>query len=132
MADVKMDWDLEEVMIKIEHMGKDVNKFEKDSTLAAAKVVKSAVEKNLPRSDINKAGYTHMQDDVKISSLKTDKELNKVREVKGGKKTYYKWKFLEYGTSKMKGNQFLTKSIKESKDEAIKIINNAIKKALDL
>lgn len=132
MTEVKMEWDLEQVMNQIEKMGKDVNKFERDATLEASKVIKDAVERNLPRSDITKAGYIHMKDDIKISSLKTDKDYNTFREIRGGKKTNYKWKWLEYGTSNMKGNLFLTKSMRETQNDAIKILNDFIKKSLGL
>lgn len=133
MANIEFEWDFDEVMQEIEKMGKDVKKVEGNATRKAAEVVKNAVEKNLPRSDIAKSGYVHMADDVKISGLKEDKETgDSIREVKGSRKTHYKWKWLEFGTSKMKGNQFITKSKLETESEVADIINDEIKKELDL
>jgi HK97 gp10 family phage protein len=129
---VSFEWDFSEIMNEFEKMGKDIEKVESKATKKAAKVVKVAIEKNVGRSDINKEGYTHMQDDVKISGLKEDEKLDKVREIKGGKKTGYKWKWREFGTSKQKGNAFMTKSVQETQQEVQKIINDEIKKELDL
>lgn len=132
MTDVKLDWDVKDIMDKIEKMGKDATKFESSATMEAAQVVKAHVESNLPRSDVSKIGYKHMKDHVIITSLKEDETLTKVRKVKGGKSTGYKWKWLEYGTSNMNATNFLTKSMKESNKEVTEILNEAVKKALDL
>lgn len=133
MADtVNFEWDFSEIINEIEEMGKDVEKVESKATLKAAQKVKGAVEKNIGKSNVDKEGYTHMMDDVKVSGLKEDEDGDKVREVYGGNKTGYKWKFLEFGTSKMKGNQFMTKSLEETAGEVEKIINDELQKQLNL
>jgi HK97 gp10 family phage protein len=129
---MEFEFDFSEVTQGLEEMAKQLEKVETKATLKAAKIVKSAVAKNVGRSNITKAGYTHMADDVKVSGLKTDEDGEKYREVYGGKNTGYKWKFLEFGTSKMKGNQFMTKSLEETAEEVEQIINEEIKNTLDL
>lgn len=133
MADtVNIEWDFSEITNELEKMGKDIEKVEQTATLKAAQVIKAAVEKNIGRSDANKPGYIHMADDVRLSGLKEDEDGDKVREIYGGKKTGYKWKWLEFGTSKMKGNQFMTKSLEETSEEVKKIIDEELQKQLDL
>ncbi|MGD9700677.1 HK97-gp10 family putative phage morphogenesis protein [Acinetobacter sp.] len=128
-ADIIVEWDFSEIERELEKMGKDIDKLKANATKKAAEVVKAAVERNVGRSNINKPGYVHMQDDVKISALKEDEETGAdVREVGGGKKTGYKWRFAEYGTSRWRGNQFMTKSVNETADEVKKIIEEEIKK----
>lgn len=133
MADnVSFEWDFSEIMNEFEQMGKDIGKVEQKATLKAGQTIKAAVEKNLPKSDIEREGYVHMKDDVRLSGLKEDEDGDKIREVYGSKKTGYKWKFLEFGTSKMKGNQFMTKSVEETAGEVEKIINDELQKQLNL
>lgn len=132
MSEVNFEWDFSEIINEIEEMGKDVEKVESKATLKAAQKVKGAVEKNIGKSNVDKEGYTHMMDDVKVSGLKEDEDGEKIREVYGGSKTGYKWKFLEFGTSKMKGNQFMTKSLEETAGEVEKIINDELQKQLNL
>ncbi len=128
-----LEWDFEEIERELEKMGRDVDRLQSRATMKAAKVVKEAVERKVGRSNINRPGYVHMQDDVKISALREDEELGiKVREVRGGKKTGYKWRFAELGTSKWKGNQFITKSKNETAEEVKRIIDEEIKKELKL
>lgn len=138
-SNVKMDWDFSDITNKFDNMGKDLTALEKIVTSKVAKVIKLAIQNNLLRSSKDKnqydrnVDYKHMKDDIKISSLKEDKEsLDSIREIKGGKQTHFKWKWLENGTSKMKPNHFLTKSMNQTKDEVKSIFNEAIKKALRL
>lgn len=132
MADcIEIDYDFSGIMESMQNMVADIEKLEAKATLEGAKVVKTAVEERLNniKSDIEKEGYTHMADDVKISGYKNvDGEGQRV--VKGGKKTGYKWKFLELGTTKMSPKPFVTQSIQESKEDVKKAIENEVRKVL--
>ena len=133
MSNVTFEWDFSSIIKEFEKMGKDIEKVEDKATFKASKVVADALAKNVGRSDIDEEGYVHMQDDIHISSLKEDKtDGSKIREIYGSKKTGWKWKFREFGTSKDAGNQFITKSLNETKKEIKKIIDDEIKKQLNL
>jgi HK97 gp10 family phage protein len=130
---VTFEWDFSNIIKEFETMGKDMLKVEEVATKKAAKVVADALAKNMGRSDIDEEGYVHMQDDIHISGLKDDKfDGSKVREISGGKKTGWKWHFQEYGTSKDAGNQFITKSLAETKDEVKDIVDSEIRKELKI
>lgn len=130
---VTIEWDFSEIIKHFEEMGKDLEKSEEAGTKKAAAVIVEALKKNVGRSDIDEEGYVHMQDDIHVSGLKEDKtDGSKVREIYGGKKTGWKWRFKEYGTSKGNGNQFMTKSLQETDEEIKKIIDDEIKKQLNL
>ena len=124
---ISFEHDFSQILNGIENMVDDVSKIEAKATLKGAKILKESLEKNVGKSTID---HEHIADDIKISALKTDDEGNEAREVKGGKKTGYKWKWLEFGTSKMKGNQFITKSLHETKDEVQSAIDNELKKVV--
>jgi HK97 gp10 family phage protein len=136
-----MEHDFSHVLQGFEQMGVELHKIIPKTTLKAAKIIKSAIVRNLPRSKDDekktlqwkgKMKYVHMQDDVKITTLKEDVEtLDMVRHLRGGKYTHYKWKWWEFGTSKLEGNQFMTRSLKETNTEVQKAINDDIKKVID-
>lgn len=137
---VNIEHDFTKVLDGLEKMGIDLYKLIPNVTLKAAKIIRDAIVRNLPRSEegVGKklqwkktSKYIHMQDDVKITSIKTDEETqDKVRHVRGGKYTHYKWKWWEFGTSKMKGNQFMTRSMKETQNTVQAIIDEGIKKVV--
>jgi HK97 gp10 family phage protein len=130
---VTFEWDFSAITKEFENMGKDIEKVEETATKKAANVVAEVLAKNMGRSNIDEEGYVHMQDDIHVSGLKDDKtDGSKVREIYGGKKTGWKWHFREFGTSKEDGNQFITKSLEETKSEVKDIIDAEIQKQLKL
>lgn len=133
MSNVTIEWNFTEITKHFESMDKDLEKAEEAGTKKAAAVIVDALKKNVGRSSIDEEGYVHMQDDIHVSGLKEDKtDGSKVREIYGGKKTGWKWRFREFGTSKEDGNQFMTRSLQETKNEVKQIIDGEIKKQLDL
>lgn len=142
---VNIEHDFSEALNGLEQMGAGIHKLIPKATMEAAKIIKKAIIKNLPRSKEDeektlqwkgKMKYVHMQDDVKITCVKTDEETqDKVRHVRGGKYTHYKWKWLEFGTTRTKKGKepshFITKSMKETEREVQSIINEEIKKVID-
>ena len=131
MSEVTIECDFSGLIANIERMGKDIENVAGKATLKAARVVAEKAKENLKRSNLKKypEGYMHMQDDVKISSL-TDEDGDKIRKIGGGRKTGYKWRFLEEGTSKMSGTQFASRTKLETEREVESIIINEIRKVL--
>lgn len=133
MADtVYVDFDFSHISKEFERMKRDLSKVEIRATLKAARVVKESLNQNMGRSNIKDSDYVHMQDDILISALKQDSDDDTVREIYGGKKTGYKWHFLNNGTSNMAGNQFMDRSILETEDQVQDIIEKEIKSELGL
>lgn len=142
---VNIEHDFSKILEGFEKMGISLHKVIPNATMEAAKIIKNAIIKNLPRTKDDeektlqwkgKIKYVHMQDDVKITSVKMDKETqDEVRHVRGGKYTHYKWKWLEFGTTRTKKGKepshFITKSMKETEREVQSIINEEIKKVVD-
>jgi HK97 gp10 family phage protein len=118
-------------MNDIEKLGQDVAGVTDKATLKAANVVADRVKVNLKRSRKKSypPEYVHMQDDVKVGSL-IDEDGDKVREVGGGRKTGYKWRFLEDGTSYMTGTQFASRTKLETEKEVEDIILEEVRKVL--
>ncbi len=130
MSKISIEVDFSEIINRIKQIDADVKKIEDSATLKAAKHVSEKVKINLPRSSrSNKQGYVHMQDDIKISS-KMDEDGDRVRKISGGKKTSYKWRFLEEGTSKMPGTQFATRTAIETQTDVRNIIIEEVRKVL--
>ncbi|WP_053957163.1 HK97-gp10 family putative phage morphogenesis protein [Inediibacterium massiliense] len=128
---ISFEWDFSGILKEFERMGKDMEKVEKTGTLKASKAVANKLKDNTNRSTVDKEGYKHMQDNIKISGLKEDENLDKYRGVGFGK-LQYKANWLNDGTSKMKPTHFLTKTVEETKDEVKEIIDQEIKKELKL
>ena len=129
---IDFEIDFSGITSELEKMEKGIQDVEEKATKKAAQVVADTVKKKLNRSSKNYPGYAHMEDDVRISGLKEDENGNKTRVVSGGKRTKYKWKFLEYGTSRMQGNQFASRATKETEGKVKEIVEAEIKSQLGL
>ncbi|GKX29013.1 hypothetical protein SH1V18_14930 [Vallitalea longa] len=130
-SEVNISFDFDSIIDEIESMGKDVNKIEKNTTLKASKIVAEKLKDNVTSSNINREDYVHMKDNVKISHLKEDEELNRIRSIHFGN-LQYKAKWHEFGTSKQEPDYLLSKTIKETQNEVKQVIDNDIKKSLGL
>lgn len=128
---VNMDFDFAGIINGIEKMEKNIDVVEKKATQKAGKVIAEKLKANTPRSDITASGYKHLQDNIKISSLKEDENLDKYRGVGFGK-SQYKADWLEFGTSKMQGTNFITNTMQETKSDVKNVINEVLKKELNL
>ena len=78
----------------------------------AADLTKAAIIKNLPRSNISKEDYVHMQDDVQ-AGVRTNKDGELYASIRGGKKTGTKWHLLNDGTHNMNATHFMDKAMAE-------------------
>ncbi|MDE6873154.1 MAG: hypothetical protein K2P87_01650 [Lachnospiraceae bacterium] len=65
------------------------------------------------RTKIERAGYTHMADDV-VGFVENDKAGNVAVLVKGGNRTYRKWHLLDDGTSKAAPVHFIDETLRMS------------------
>lgn len=100
-------------------------------------IIKKHVRNNMTwRSGIKKADYVHMQDDIK-HVVKKDKNGKMYVRVQGGKKTGYKWRFLNDGAIDKKGNvlvqatHFLEKSVKGSQSEVDTEANKLVERIVN-
>lgn len=100
-------------------------------------IIKKNVLKNMKfRSGINASSYIHMRDDVKISVKKNRHDMLFVS-VSGGKKTGYKWIFLNDGAIDGRGNvlveatHFMEKSISDANTEIEKEIDSMIERIIN-
>lgn len=110
-------------------MGQDVEQVKKKATLEGAKIVAKTLKDNVNRSTKELPGYKHLKDNVKVSSLKEDEELNEYRGVGFGK-LQHKANWLEYGTSKMQGQHIMSKTIVDTRIGVKEAIDKELKKVL--
>lgn len=96
----------------------------------SAKLVKSNIVKNLKHfeSDISKAGYKHMAEDVTYSIVK-DKYGDKVAKVKGGRKTGSKWHLVNDGTYRSRATHFMDAAMEQSERELEQMLDDELRKA---
>ena len=96
----------------------------------SSKILKKNVENELERSTIDKLGYVHIKDDVKIS-IKDNEQGDMAAVIHGGKETGYKWHMLANGTSNMQATHFDEKVIKESEAEINGVVYAALAKVVN-
>lgn len=117
---------------------KDVAEKEQKSVLKRiGDIIKKSVVKNMKfRSGISKSEYVHMQDDVQVS-VKTSKYGKLFVQVAGGKKTGYKWRFLNDGAIDNRGNvlvqatHFMESAINDAESEISKEIDTLLEKVVN-
>lgn len=114
---------LRDISAALARMPEELNDEAVKAMTRLEKEVKKNAEKVLRkhRTDIERAGYTHMADDV-IGFVDNDKAGKVAALVKGGNKTYRKWHLLDDGTSTAAPVHFI--------DETIQLSENAIEKAV--
>lgn len=78
----------------------------------AAALTKDAVIRHLPRSNNDKEGHVHMQDDVH-ASVRKSKDGGLYASVKGGKKTGTLWHLVNDGTYHSRATHFMDKAMAE-------------------
>ncbi|WP_315122337.1 HK97-gp10 family putative phage morphogenesis protein [uncultured Clostridium sp.] len=129
----KFDYEgaLSEIRLDFEKLGKSTEKLEGKTLKKACETVAKSVKNNLKRSTRNLPDYVHMQDDVKVSNAKKDRDGAIIRTVGGGKKTGAKWHLLNDGTySKNNATHFMDISVSETETEVDSIFDNAIEQML--
>lgn len=97
-----------------------------------SKIIKAKAigELNRLRSKNNKAGHTHMADDVIISTRK-DKWGDSITRIQGGKKTGTLWHLVNDGTYNANATHFMDKTIKSAESELNSMVDKAVEKIGD-
>lgn len=123
MADVRIDG-LDDMLKELERLGKEGEKIEKVALVKAGERIKDAIIREAPhRTGTLKAG-------IKISGLKR-KDGATFIEVYPSENPHVA-SFLEFGTTKMAANPFMSRGYESTKDEAEELIIEEIKKGLGL
>lgn len=128
---VNVEFDFSNIEEELNKMVKDVREVEDKIILKSSQLVRDRMKQRVRVSKVSKPGYKHIKDDMKISALKDDEEGTRYREIYGGKKTRYKWKFLEFGTVKMKAIPFMQPSVDETENERDRIAYEELKKVIE-
>lgn len=121
----------------LEKMKSVAEKEQKSVLKRLGDIIKKSAAKNMKfRSGISKSEYVHMQDDVQVS-VKTSKYGKLFVQVAGGRKTGYKWRFLNDGAIDNKGNvlvqatHFMESAIKDGENEISKEIDTLLEKVVN-
>lgn len=128
---VNLEFDFSNVEEELNKMVKDIGEAEDTIILKSSQLTRDRMQQRVRVSKISTPGYKHIKDDIKISALKDDKEGTRYREIRGSKKTGYKWKFLEFGTTKMKAIPFMQPSVDETEIERKNITDEELRKVIE-
>lgn len=126
-VDVKLEG-MQELMDKIEAMGRKGALIQGKALKAAAEPVAEDMRKLVNVSTVE---HKHIRDNIEVSRVKTKRGIKYV-EVGPGKKTNWRAKFLEYGTSKMSAKPFMAPAYERNKRNIIETIKRKLKEGLGL
>ena len=123
-----------EMLARLESMGNQIAGPVEDAALkAGAAPLADAMRSNVHYAPLygKRRGEKHIRDDIRISSVKIDKEtLMKFVAVGPGKSTNWRAKFLEYGTSQSPAYPFVYPAVVETKAEVFGAMAAVIREAL--
>lgn len=119
---------LQELVDKIEAMGKQGAKVQNEALKKAAEPVAKDMASLVNVSTINEL---HIKNDIKVSNVKTQNG-RKVILVGPGKKTNWRAKFLELGTSRMAAKPFMAPAYEKNKENIKAIIKQKLKEGLGI
>ena len=128
---IKVEWDFSNIEDELIKMVDDIAEVEDRIILRSAQLVRDRMKQRVRVSSINRPDYKHIKDDIKMSRLKDDKMGTKYREIYGGKKTGYKWKYLEHGTTKMDAIPFMQPSLEDTELERQRIAEEELRKLIE-
>jgi HK97 gp10 family phage protein len=123
VADLRLEG-VEELLTELAKLGKEGEKIERITLVKAGEKVKEAIIREAPHrtGDLKK--------NIRVSRLKRVDGAAFI-DVHPSKDVFYA-AFLEFGTTKMKADPFMSRGYENSKEEAEKIIIDEIKKGLGL
>lgn len=128
---VSVEFDFSNIEEELKSIVKGIEETEDKVILKSAQMVRDRMKQKVRVSKVSSPDYKHIKDDIKISALKNDGEGTKYREIYGGKKTGFKWKFLEFGTVKMEARPFMQPSIDETANEREQLTYEELKKVIE-
>lgn len=123
MAKFEVDG-MENLLNEIEKLGQKGSRIENSALKEAGTIVKESIIKEVP------VRTGKLKENITVSNVKSKDGVKKV-EVGPGKDAYYA-AFLEFGTTNMNANPFISRGYENSKEEAEKVIVEEIKKGLGL
>ena len=123
MADVKLEG-VEQLLTELDKLGREGEKIEKVVLVKAGKKVQEAIIKEAPQ----RTGK--LKKNIKVSGIKRLDGAAFV-EVYPSNAVFYS-KFLEFGTTKMKADPFMSRGYESSKGGVEDLIVEEIKKGLGL
>ncbi len=128
---VNVEFNFSNIEEELNKMVKDIGEVEDKIILKSAQLVRDRMRQRVRVSKINYSWYKHIKDDMRVSALKNDEDATKYREIKGSKKTSYKWKFLEFGTVRMSARPFMQPSVDETENEREQIAYEELKRVIE-
>ena len=120
---------IDELISKLNSMGQNVSKLEKDILEYASEPLAKEMKNLVHVSGKHAAYYKHIRDDIQISKVQ-EKDGVKFIEVGPGKKTNWRAKFLEWGTSKMSAHPFAQPAFEKSKPTVLDRMKQKLKEVL--
>jgi len=116
---------MDELLNKIEKLGKEGMIIEKQALKKAGEVMKAEAKSEAPRDKGN------LVDSIKVSSVKKKNSTHYVWVGDVDRKAEYGW-YHEFGTSKLPANPWLSRACDKAKNEVIETIKNEMKRGLGL
>ena len=123
MAKFEVDG-MENLLNELDKLGQKGSRIENTALKEAGNIVKESIVKEVP------VRTGKLKENITVSNVKSKDGVKKV-EVGPGKDEYYA-AFLEFGTTNMDANPFISRGYENSKEEAEKVIVEEIKKGLGL
>ncbi|CAK7037714.1 HK97-gp10 family putative phage morphogenesis protein [Tissierella sp.] len=123
MANLKLEG-VENLLTELEKLGKEGEKIERIVLVKAGEKVKEAIVKEAPHRTGN------LRDKIRVTKLKKVDGAAFV-EVYPSKDAFYA-AFLEFGTTKMKADPFMSRGYENSKEDVEDLIVEEIRKGLGL
>ena len=123
MAKFEVDG-MENLLNELDKLGQKGSRIENTALKEAGNIVKESIIKEVP------VRTGKLKENITVSNVKSKDGVKKV-EVGPGKDEYYA-AFLEFGTTNMNANPFISRGYENSKEEAEKVIVEEIKKGLGL
>lgn len=114
---------MNELISRLNSMGREGQQIEEKALKAGAKVVRDAIEEATPVSALPK---NHAKDHIVISEVEDGKVS-----IGAGKDQFY-LQFVEFGTSKQTAQPFMSTAFNRTKDEAKKEMSRVIRNELNL
>lgn len=128
MSNVTFDTScLDQIALELNNIPDEFDNIAKEALDEVGNVLKDEVKRLLPRSDVSRPGYKHMQDDVKVHQKK-DKLGIRTLIVCGGKDTAYKWHMVDDGTNGNRGMHFTQNAISNSQKRIDQIVDKAVER----
>jgi len=123
-VEVKFDG-MDELLRKIEELGQKGSRIENTALKMAGEYLAKEMKQEAP-VQTGELSYS-----IEVSNVK-QKQGQKYVEVGPNKKTNWRAKFLEFGTSKMRANPFMSRAYEKNKDKVQEIIAQKLKEGLGL